>query len=210
MSSRRILPFLLAGLWAMPAALAQPPARGASGTASEAPPRAAALAAEKLRTVGLPNLGRISQNLYRGGQPEKGGYAELKKLGVEIVINFRETEKAEKEERARVEALGMQYVEIPWSGFDDPGNKDVAKFLQMIKDNSGKKIFFHCRRGAERTGVMGATYRMAFEGWTPEQTLDEMEQFKFRGLWFRHLKKYVRSFPQQLESDPILQPFKPK
>lgn len=166
--------------------------------------------AGKIKSGLIPNLGQMAANLYRGGQPEDAGYAELKELGVQIVVNFRETKNAGKEEKASVEALGMKYIDIPWSGFDNPDNKQVAQFLQVLKDNSDRKIFFHCRRGAERTGVMGAAYRMAFERWTPEQALEEMEQFKFRGLLFRHLKKYVRSFPQQLETDPALQPFKPK
>lgn len=171
---------------------------------------AAAKPAIKVEAPGLPNLGRVTVNLYRGGQPEKEGYAELKKLGIEVVVNFRETDQAHKDERSNLEALGMKYVEIPWRGFDNPDNKQVAQFLQLLRDSSGKKVFFHCRRGAERTGVMGAAYRIAFERWTPEQALTEMEQFKFRGFWFRHLKKYVRSFPEQLESDPSLQPFRPK
>ncbi len=172
--------------------------------------REAAQPAEKIKNEALPNLGHVAPNLYRGAQPKDEGYAELKKLGVAIVVNFRESGKGNQQEQARVEALGMKYVEIPWSGFDKPDNQQVAQFLQLLKDNSSQKIFFHCRRGAERTGVMGAAYRMAFEKWTPEQALEEMEEFNFRGLFFRHLKKYVRNFPQQLESDPLLQPFKAK
>lgn len=172
-------------------------------------PAATASPAAKIKNAELPNLGQMAPNLYRGAQPRDQGFAELKKMGVSIVVNFREGEKAE-EERERVEALGIKYVEIPWSSFDKPDNKQVAQFLQLIKDNSGQKIFFHCRRGAERTGVMGAAYRMAFEKWTPEQALAEMEEFNFRGLFFRRLKNYVRNFPQQLESDPLLQPFKAK
>jgi len=152
----------------------------------------------------------VAPNLYRGAQPRDAGFAELKKLGVAIVVNFRETDKGENEEKNRVEALGMKYVEIPWSSFSKPDNKQVAQFLQLVKDNPKQKVFFHCRRGAERTGVMGAAYRMAFEKWTPEQALEEMEEFHFRGFFFGHLKKYVRTFPQQLESDPLLQPFKAK
>lgn len=187
------------------ALLVASPARPQQATATQS---VVAKPAEKINAPGLPNLGRMAENLYRGGQPEKEGYAELKKLGIEIVVNFRDDD--HKSERAQVETLGMKYIEIPWSGFDHPDNKQVAQFLQMLRDSSAKKVFFHCRRGAERSGVMGAAYRMTFERWTPEQALEEMEQFKFRGFWFRHLKKYVRSFPQQLESDPALQPFRPK
>jgi len=178
----------------------------AQSATGPAPAGVSAPAAEKIKNDALPNLGRIHPNLLRGAQPGEKGYAELKKLGVAIVVNFREDSKDK--EKARVEAQGMTYIDIPWSSFDTPDNQQVAQFLQIVKDNPGKKVFFHCRRGAERTGVMTAAYRMAFDKWTPEQALDEMEQFKFRGLFFRHLKKYVRSFPQQLESDPLLQSFR--
>ncbi|MGH9861053.1 MAG: protein-tyrosine phosphatase family protein [Candidatus Acidiferrales bacterium] len=67
-----------------------------------------------------------------------------------------------------------------------------------------QKVLVHCRRGAERTGVMIATYRMTKQGWTAEQALEEMEAFKFRGFWFRHLKKYVGAYPEQLKSDAAL------
>ncbi len=167
--------------------------------------KTAGVSAEKLKRPGIPNLGRVSETLYRGGQPEDEGFESLKDLGVQIVVNFRETEKAEKEERRRVEALGMKYVEIPWSGFDHPDNGQVAEFLDVLKQNPKKKVFVHCRRGAERTGVMVAAYRMVFDGWTPEQALNEMEEFKFRGLFFRHLKKYIRTFPEEIQNDPRLQ-----
>lgn len=195
---------LLACAGALPQAWAQSAAPAA--TASAMP---AFKPAEKIKNGYIPNLGQMAPNLYRGGQPEAEGFAELQKLGVGIVVNFRETEKADKNERAAVEKLGMKYVDIPWSGFDDPDNKHVAQFLQVLKENPDTKVFFHCRRGAERTGVMGAAYRMSFQGWTPEQALQEMEQFKFRGFWFRHLKRYVRSFPDQLKNDPALKPFAP-
>ena len=167
-----------------------------------------AASAEKIKNGAIPNLGRIHDNLYRGGQPEAAGYAELKKLGIGLVINFREDSKDK--EKSQVEALGMTYIDIPWNAFHNPTSQQVAQFLQLLRDNADKKVFFHCRRGAERTGVMTAAYRIAVERWTPQQALDEMEQFKFRGLFFRNLKKYVRNFPQQLESDPVMQPFKPK
>jgi protein tyrosine phosphatase (PTP) superfamily phosphohydrolase (DUF442 family) len=175
----------------------QPGAATASDSSKAAP-------AEKLKKPGLPNLGCIHEMLYRGGQPEKEGYTQLKQLGVDIVVNLREGHEGHKEEKAALESLGIRYVAIPWAGLDYPKNKDVATFLRLLRDNPDKRIFVHCRRGAERTGVMVAAYRMAFQGWTPEQALEEMEQFKFSGFWFRHLKRYVRSFPEQLKTDPDL------
>ncbi len=182
---------------------AQAPAQAKAAPGGSTP--AAATPAAKVKLGGLPNLGKVHDRLYRGGQPEKEGFEELKKLGVQIVVNFRESSEQDNErEKARVEALGMRYVDIPWRGFDDPDNAQVAQFLQLVSENRGQTIFYHCRRGAERTGVMTAAYRMAFERWSPEQALAEMEEFKFRGFWFRHLKRYVRTFPEQLRSDAHL------
>jgi len=150
----------------------------------------------------LPNFGQVTPTLYRGGQPRREGYAELQKLGVTTVVNLRNDEDEVSEEKKRVEALGMRFVSLPWSGWDRPDNKQVAEFLRLLRANPGQKVFVHCRRGAERTGVMVAAYRIAAQGWTPGQALEEMEEFKFRGLWFGHLKRYVLRLPELLGSDP--------
>jgi protein tyrosine/serine phosphatase len=185
---------------ALLAGTAGPPAQQSASSAAAS----SRTVAEKLKRPGLPNLGCINEKFYRGGQPEKDGFQQLQQLGVDIVVNLREGHEGHKEEKAALESLGIRYVAIPWAGLDYPKNKDVATFLRLLRDNPDKRIFVHCRRGAERTGVMVAAYRMAFQGWTPEQALEEMEQFKFRGFWFRHLKRYVRSFPEQLRTDPDL------
>jgi protein tyrosine/serine phosphatase len=130
----------------------------------------------------------------------------MKELGVAIVVNLRDD--SEKNEQQQVETRGMRYVHIPWRGTAQADNRQVAQFLQLLRDNPDKKILVHCQRGAERTGVMVAAYRISEHGWTSEQALDEMEDFKFLGFWFRHLKKYVRDFPTQLAADPALQPFR--
>lgn len=163
--------------------------------------------AEKLHMPGLPNLGRVHENLYRGGQPEAaaGGYRSLQELGIEIVVNFRNDADDVEPERAQLEALGIRLVHIPWSGFQKPDNRQVAEFLQLLQEHRDRKIFVHCQRGAERTGVMLAAYRIAVQGWTAEQALAEMETFKFRGFWFRHLKHYVKNFQQHWASDPAFQ-----
>jgi protein tyrosine/serine phosphatase len=178
----------------VPAAAAQNPAS----------PTIAAHPAAKEKLAGLPNFGRVSDTLTRGAQPRDAGYAELKKQGVEIVVSFREDPVQIATERRAVEALGIRFVSIPWPPSDSPRNAQVAEFLELLRANPGKKIFAHCRRGAERTGVMIATYRIAAEKWTPQQALDEMERFGFRGFWFRSFKEYVRKFPALLESDPAL------
>lgn len=185
-------------------ALASGLSLGAQQPAGDASQNSAPAAAEKLEQPGLPNLGRVGLKLYRGGQPEGEGYDALRNLGVGVVVNLNTSKDGIRKEQAEVEARGMRYVSIPWNSRKAPSREQVAAFFRVVHENPEAQIFVHCRRGAERTGVMIAAYRMAEEGWTPEQALAEMEQFKFRGFWFRHLKRYVRQFPVLLEDDPAL------
>jgi protein tyrosine phosphatase (PTP) superfamily phosphohydrolase (DUF442 family) len=158
--------------------------------------------AEKSTVSGVPNFGKLSATLYRGGQPTAEGIRKLREMGIEIVVNFREERKETSAEKQQVEALGMRYVSIPWSAWDDPNDQQVAEFLTLLRANPERRVFVHCKHGKERTGVMVAAYRMSFEHWTPRQALAEMESFGIRGFWFRHLKKYVRTFPERMQSDP--------
>ena len=158
----------------------------------------------RLERPGLPNLGKVSEQLYRGAQPAPEGFAELKKLGVNVVVNLRDEDSKIDGERKYVEAQGMKYVCLPWSGFARPNNKQVADFLQLLRDHPDQKVFVHCRRGAERTGVMVAAYRMSSEHWTPEQALVEMKEYRFRSFWFGRLSSYVKQFPSLSTTDPEL------
>ncbi len=151
---------------------------------------------------GVPNFGQVTPQLYRGGQPTPEGFAELKKLGVEIVVNFRHEPDLIAAERRTVESLGLRCVSIPWNSWHRPSNQQVAEFLALLQANPQKKIFVHCHHGADRTGVMVAAYRIADERWTPAQAIKEMDAFHFHSFWLRHLKRYIEDFPGQLAADP--------
>jgi protein tyrosine phosphatase (PTP) superfamily phosphohydrolase (DUF442 family) len=157
---------------------------------------------------GLPNFGFVTDTFYRGGQPTVEGYGSLRRLGVQIVVDFRRHAAGIEAERRTVEALGMQFVNIPWRVRDLPESKQVAQFLRIVQTNPDKKIFAHCEYGRERTGVMVAALRMAMQHWTPAQAHGEMSAFGFRDDWHHfwnfHLEEYVEHFPQQLATDPEL------
>ena len=167
----------------------------------------AVLPAEKVELRGVPNFGRVTTTLYRGGQPSKGGFEELKKFGVQIVVNLRDDNS--ETERFSVTAAGLEYVAIPWN-CHHPANSLAARFLQTLRENREKKIFVHCHVGVDRTGLLIAVYRMAEEGWTPEQASDEMKNFGFNLIhrsWCHALVDYEEYFPRQLAADPDLRPF---
>lgn len=199
---------LLIALPSLFASCATRPPIAATGTAqaslSAEPPDRNKEVAQKLIFAGVPNFGEVTNTLYRGAQPTALGFAGLQKLGISLVLNFREENRNTEEEI--VTHLGMQYVSIPWD-CRHPTNARVAEFLQLVRDNPHKKIFIHCRHGVDRTGLMAAAYRMAAQGWTPAQARAEMDAFGFNywhRSWCRALSKYEARFPTQLQKDARL------
>ena len=142
---------------------------------------------------GVPNAGEVTPFLYRGAQPSLDGFQQLKTMGVELVVDLRLTGKDK--ERKQVTGLGMQYVSIPWHCYF-PNDKVIAKFLMLLREHPQKKVFVHCRYGDDRTGMMIAAYRMANEGWTPEEARKEMEVFGFHHLVCPALGRYEQHFPE--------------
>ena len=152
--------------------------------------------AQKREFRGVPNFGEVSATLYRGGQPSGTGVEELKRFGIELIVNFRDERDNIENERHQVESLGMTYVSIPWRASDQPDAAQIAQFLALLRANPSKKIFVHCHYGSDRTGVMMAALRISRSGWTPEQAYAEMRAFKFHRFWYGHLKTYVFTFPE--------------
>jgi tyrosine-protein phosphatase SIW14 len=152
----------------------------------------------------LPNFGRVTDKLYRGGQPTSDGFKELHAMDVRIIVNFREDRAETANEKREVESLGMKYVGIPWSANHEPSSAQIVEFLDLVRSNPNTKIFVHCRRGADRTGVMIAAYRIAVEHKSVAQAVTEMRQWHYDWLFRPQLRRYVESLPELLQKDPQL------
>jgi tyrosine-protein phosphatase SIW14 len=161
----------------------------------------AAAGARELAGVG--NFGVVGPHLWRGAQPTRKGLANLKSMGVTVVVNLRHDEDEVEGEQHVVEGLGMRYVAIPVSGMSTPTHEQVAAFLRLFVREPSDTVFVHCRRGADRTGVMIAAYRMTFDGWAAEQAIDEMKAFHFAYLLYPNMVSYVRAFPRALKELPL-------
>jgi protein tyrosine/serine phosphatase len=157
---------------------------------------------EKLSIEGVDNFGRIDRRLYRGAQPTPAGFAALKAMGIETVVRLSLGEEGSAAERTQVESLGMTFVNLPWSTARIPGTDVVVPFLKLMRDNPDRRIFVHCKAGADRTGVMVAVYRITFNRWTPSQAIEEMKAFHYRYLFLPHLQGYVERFPERLSTEP--------
>ena len=129
---------------------------------------------------GIPNLHRVSGDLYRGAQPTAEGMAELKRMGIRTIINLRSFHS----DRDDIGETGLAYERIYMKAWH-PEDEDVVRFLQIVMDERRTPVFVHCKRGADRTGAMCAVYRVVVEGWTRDEAIREMTKgsFDFRGAW---------------------------
>ncbi|MGB8784010.1 MAG: dual specificity protein phosphatase family protein [Terriglobales bacterium] len=158
---------------------------------------------------GLPNFGRVTDTLYRGAQPASAGFSALQAMGVGIVVNFRDERGEMANEKREVEALGIKYMGIPWNGRDEPSTAQVVEFLDLVRANPTVKVFVHCQRGADRTGVMIAAYRIAVEHRTVARALSEMHQFHYDWFFLPQLERYVKSLPGLLRNDTRFSAYAP-
>ena len=150
---------------------------------SEQPPEWA----RPLERPGLPNLHRVTKDLYRGAQPTAEGMRELKKMGIKTIINLRSFHS----DRDEIGDTGLAYEHIymkAWHAEDE----DVIRFLRIVGDKDRTPAFVHCQRGAERTGTVCAIYRVAVCGWTKEEAMKEMRHggFGFHSVW-ENLPTYI-------------------
>jgi tyrosine-protein phosphatase SIW14 len=177
--------------------------------AASAPPIAEPASGQKLHIAGIHNAGKITDVLYRGGQPKETAFSELKLLGISTIVDLRgEDHEKIAWERKRAESLGIRFVHIPVSGWSPPSDEQVAEFLTLFRSEPGQKVFVHCHFGDDRTGVFVATYRMTLEKWSAEEAMKEMYLFGFNGFWHPSMKSYIREFPERLSSSPALAPFR--
>ncbi|MDR0477802.1 MAG: tyrosine-protein phosphatase [Desulfobulbaceae bacterium] len=116
---------------------------------------------------GVPNLYRVTGNVYRSAQPAPEGFSNLDKLGVKTVVSLRAVHPD------RLEGTSLKRIEIKMNA-GHPEEEDVVRAMRALMDDRGGPYLVHCMRGADRTGMIIAAYRMVVQGWSHEAAIDEM------------------------------------
>lgn len=167
--------------------------------------------ARKIEIHGISNAGKVSAFLYRGSQPKPQAIDELKELGIDTIVDLRgERHGLMVRERKHAQSLGMRFVNIPGSGWSAPTDAQLVQFFTLMGEKPRRHVFVHCWLGGDRAGVFLAAYRIAFDGWTPEQALHEMHMFHFHGFWHPVMTAYIQAFPDHLATSSALAPFRSK
>ena len=161
---------------------APPPVSGRAATNvdvrenGERPPQWAA----PMTLEGVPNLHRVTPNLYRSAQPTAKGMQQLKEMGIETVVNLRSFHS----DREEIGSTGLGYEHLYMKAWH-PEDKELVRFLQIVSNPKRTPVLVHCKHGADRTGTLSAVYRMAVQGWSREDAIEEMREggFGFHEVW---------------------------
>jgi protein tyrosine phosphatase (PTP) superfamily phosphohydrolase (DUF442 family) len=144
------------------------------------PPSRPATWATKIERPGLPNLHKVSDQLYRGAQPTAEGVRELEKLGVKTIVCLR----AEHSDQDILGDSKIVAIQIPMNAWDVNETR-ITEFLKIATDKNRQPVFVHCLHGSDRTGAMCAAYRVVVDHWPKQQAIDEMTRggFGFHPVW---------------------------
>ncbi len=121
--------------------------------------------------IDIPNSHLVSENVIRGMAPRnQKDLEDLIGLGVEKFILFKiDTNGDIAKEIENLKSLGVQkknilHLAFPWKDISDFGSVCgmTIDALNMLKssDDAGKKIFFHCTVGEDRTGYLAGLYKL--------------------------------------------------
>ena len=143
---------------------------------------------------GVGNFQKVNDHIYRGAQPTDDGFRELAQLGIKTVIDLRQIgEHSQADEQKLVTSLGMRYVSIPMTGMSTPKDDQVTAVLALLSDTTSGPVFVHCKRGADRTGMVIAVYRISQDGWENRKALSEAKSYGM-GFFERAIQHYVMDY----------------
>jgi len=147
----------------------------------------------KIESEHLSNFYRVDENLFRSEQPKAVAMKEIETMGVQSVLNLRRTRTDKR--KARNTGLELRHVRINTWTIDYP---ELLSAMQEIKQ-SPKPVLVHCMHGSDRAGAVVAAYRIAFNGWTKEQALEELRfgGFGFHERWFPHIVRLIENIDEQ-------------
>ena len=129
---------------------------------------------------GIANFAKVSPNLWRGSQPTAEAFRDLEAAGIKTVINLR----YDHDDTKALRGTDLRYVRIRTYAWD-PKEADVIPFLRAVQNPNNWPVFVHCNKGQDRVGFYVAAYRIVVDGWSADDAIRELFQFKYSPIWYR-------------------------
>ena len=157
------------------------------------PPARAADWAQDGAANGVPNLHRVTDSLWRSGQPRAEGFSFMADLGVRSVISLRHGSRDER----RTSDARLDLVSVPMTSHNvaaDDGAQVVQALRALDAGLQRGPVLVHCRFGSDRTGCIVALYRMLWQDWPRAKAIAEMTggPYGFHAV-YRNIPDYLET-----------------
>lgn len=118
-------------------------------------------------------------DLYLAGAPTPGDYPLIKDLGIKTVLSIRhDKETPNVDAKKLVEAQGMAYIHLPWSGAAELTDNKLDAMRKVLRE-AQRPLLFHCG-SANRVGAGWLAYRVLDEGVDIEVAVKEAKAVGMR------------------------------
>lgn len=113
------------------------------------------------------------------GQPSEADLAVAESMGVRTIITLRkEGEVRDYDEAAAVEALGMEFIALPFNGTEELTDEVFDRSRELLS-NAERPMMMHCG-SANRVGAVWLPWRVLDEGWDLPVALEEAKTVGLR------------------------------
>jgi protein tyrosine/serine phosphatase len=143
--------------------------------------------AKKIEIANFHNLYKVDDKLYRSEQPDKEGFIALEKLGIKSILSLR----SHHSDSVLAKGTGLTLKQILLRA-ESITYSEIVSSLKMIKV-AQKPLLVHCWHGSDRTGCIVAAYRMAFDEWSKQEAIEELNYspFGYNKLAFPNIVKLL-------------------
>lgn len=154
----------------------------------------------------LPNAHRVTDELWRCGQPLPFNFAGWRRRGIRTVINLRGAVKFASWVLAReaAERQGLVFVNYGLRSRDLPTRDELLGLLDLL-DSAAYPVLLHCKSGSDRTGLVAGIYLIHRLGRSPAEA---QRQLTLRYLHMRNgkagvLRLVLTSYARAVAERPI-------
>ncbi len=139
----------------------------------------------------LPNFAKVSDALYRSGQPTQAGMDQLKSYGIKTILKLNDNNPAESQWASDD---GIGFAPMLMGTQQSPSYDQIDQALAVINDPSKQPVLVHCKLGHDRTGAVVAAYRVTVQGWSVDQAASEALQFGYSDPHFENITAYLQGY----------------
>jgi uncharacterized protein (TIGR01244 family) len=144
---------------------------------------------------GITNFTKVDAVVACGGATETTALEGLKNDGFKAVINLRQASEPGAnidENKARAQALGLNYIHIPFNA-QAPESKAVDDFMAAVSNKANQPVYIHCG-SANRVGAVWLVKRVLQDGWPVAKATEEA---KLIGLRSAPLEQFALKYIEE-------------